>query len=314
MSILQWLNNQWQIPAGTYTRGRHIAVAPDGTAYMTDSGGGIYKWSGPTQGFQGFSGGCANHSGDTPGLPVLGAGPNDWLWVIGCSSGSGGNDIEYYSPISNSWTQIPGIYATTISVSSDGTPWIIDSSQRIYEYVSQWQLVGPSGFSFNVGQTPYTWSGWVHDVDTGANDGTVSFATRGAGIWQYLTCPTCAALYHESWQGAGVGLNGVQSVSPPGPANNTSTVAVKPNNSNWVIAGTGIGSNGPSPQPPQQGAVWWTSCAQCGGGQTGAVPWVPSIFYNGAIQELPPTAVVKIRYSRNGEMVYLITSLSANVS
>lgn len=148
--IFQWASGQWVQHSGM---GRHIAVAPDGTTYMTNSVGTIYKFDGSSF-VQWGSGRARDRShGDALGWPVIAAASNDSVWVIGDSGSGADYPIYAWLAQANVWQQIPGA-ATTISVGADGTPWVINSAKNIFEYVTSWQPMGPFGFSFPSGIRP----------------------------------------------------------------------------------------------------------------------------------------------------------------
>ena len=105
-AIFYWNGSAWIQTSGA---AQHIAVAPDGSAYVTDHNGTIYKWNGSS--FQPFvGGGCAQNSGTggVLGTPVIGAGPNDSLWVLGCTPGGPNDSIWAYSTNLGTWQQVSG--------------------------------------------------------------------------------------------------------------------------------------------------------------------------------------------------------------
>ena len=298
--IYQWNSGSlsW-VPTG-YT-GSHIAVSPDGASVYATNGtsGSITKWDGSS--FQPFTGGgCVNHAADVPGWPVLAAGPNDELWDIGCTTGTGGNVVEYYSKIDNVWTQTSNA-AVTISVSADGTPWVVDSNQTIWEYVTEWVAVGPNGFSFTQNNVTTQLSGEIHDIDVASRNGRVTIGARAGGVWQYLT--NLGYWYSAGDVGAGVGFQGTQWQAPPAPMNAVESVTAKPANSDIVIVGTGVASRANGFAQFGNG-LWWTSCVSCS-----TVFWNPS-----NVAGTFPASVVKVRYSANGAYVYAISPTNLYVS
>lgn len=107
---------------------RTIAVSPEGTPWVINEQGSIFRWNGSE--FQSLStDGCATS---------IGVGRNNAAWVIGCSRLSeSGNGIYQlsghpYSP-GATWQQIPGA-AKAIAVSSEGSPWVINEQGGIFSY------------------------------------------------------------------------------------------------------------------------------------------------------------------------------------
>jgi hypothetical protein len=218
-------------------KARHVAVAPNGTTYITDATGNAFKWNGTS--FQSWPGiphcvqNPSNVNKDTLGFPVIGAAPNDAVWIIGCDdAGGGNNDIFAYTPMNSfsPWTQTTG-GAKSISVSADGTPWVTNAGTVIYEYISTWQPVGPFGFTATYQDGPQTSSGVIHDVDPSTS--TVVAAVESGGVW---VMPQGFPWAPISDPGAGVGPG----VSPMQPLPSVSTVAVRPGSPNTIIFGTGM--------------------------------------------------------------------------
>jgi hypothetical protein len=113
--IYRLTNIGWQPVSGG---AEDIAVSPEGTPWIVNSSGAIYKWNGSS--FQRRSG-CAND---------IGVGSNDSAWVVGCGTpGTGGYGI--YAWNGSRWIPISGA-AKYIAVSPSGTPWIVNSSGTIY--------------------------------------------------------------------------------------------------------------------------------------------------------------------------------------
>jgi hypothetical protein len=128
--------------------------------------------------------GCMRHPGapaDSLGTPVIAAAPNTALWVLGCTST---NNIYVWQPQGSIWNNIPGS-GISMSVTADGTPWMVDSTFNIYEYQSTWQSVGPHGFSFYDPNTAVNqiYTGEVHDIDARPASGAVTIGTTAGGVW-----------------------------------------------------------------------------------------------------------------------------------
>lgn len=303
--VFQWAAGNW-VP--TNQVGRHVAVAPDGTAYVSDQAGMIYWLPVGAPNFTLFPSAQTTVNSGTPGQPVLGAGPNNALWAIGITNGSGGYDVESFSSFSNDWTAVPNIFAEKVSVSADGTPWVIDDRHYIYEYVTAWEQVGPFGFSFDANGVTQVQSGLVTDIDVNA-DGWVTLATQG-GV--YALPPPVGSWSPIEIVGQVAGVtdacgdqNGtLQQLPYAGPIGSIGTIATKtgPNHdSNYLVVGTGIGQGGNGVQPLGNG-VWYTPLAH-GAWCLPNLPWYQSVFNGGTT----PTSFVRIRYSADGTTLYALS-------
>ena len=240
-------------------------------------------------------------NGDHLGWPVIAAAPNDNVWVLGCSGTGSDNYVYAWLPQTASWQQIPNAAGTSISVSADGTPWLINSAHSVYEYVSTWQPMGPRGFSFTdengVGQT---WAGEVHDIDATPSSGVVTMAATSGGVWQNVF-----GWVPISDVGAGLGSGGSPS---SGPVNSTGTLAVKPSDQNTVVVATGVAGDVNGPNSDGNG-IWVTHSANAS-----PVSWAQATIYDqsGSVV-LPGTAVypktfAKVRYSADGSKIYALSS------
>jgi len=98
----------------------HIWVSPEGTPWVGNASGTIFKWNGSS--FQPLSvPGCATS---------IAVGPRGEGWAIGCTSGGpGGGQIFHLT--STGWVQVPGA-AVQVAVSPEGTPWVVSSIGNIF--------------------------------------------------------------------------------------------------------------------------------------------------------------------------------------
>ncbi|NEO28423.1 MAG: BPSL0067 family protein, partial [Kamptonema sp. SIO4C4] len=107
-SIHRWTGSGWQQVGGGATR---ITVAPDGTPWLVNSVGKIYKRVG-------------NNWQQMPGQAHdIEIGADGSIWVIGKNPVSGGYGI--YKWKGNGWTEVGG-GAVRITVAPDGTPWVVN--------------------------------------------------------------------------------------------------------------------------------------------------------------------------------------------
>ena len=327
---------------------QHITVAPDdSTAYVSNSWGGMWKFvnGGWGQGWPGT--GCIRNPSTgyqfDSGLPVIAAAANDTVWVLGCEGGTQAKVWAWHDDGSY-WENVPG-NAASISVTADGTPWIIDSSssKHIYEYGSTWQSVGPNGFSYTPecdGQhcdgacDPNTQvcpeeilTGEIQDIavaltTVGGNQGEgVTIGATTGGVWQ--TPPTLG------WIPIGDVGAGVNAVSGPnavnGPSYTIGSVTVKPGtgDENTVVVGTGVAANPnsyanslPGGGSPVSNGIW-VGRANVGGGGTftwGGASHQPALMVDPSGLPVYPPAIVKVRYSRDAAKIYAITPTALFVS
>ena len=137
--IYRWVQStsSWQQTAGGALR---IAVSPEGTPWVVDASGGIWRWNG-TQ-FIAFPGGAYD----------IGVGSNESAWVIGRNPTGGGNfQIFRWHSATSSWELVPG-GAVRISVSPDGTPWVVSASGSVYRWNgSAWDTLPGSASDIGVG-------------------------------------------------------------------------------------------------------------------------------------------------------------------
>jgi hypothetical protein len=306
--IYTWTGSNWQPVSGA---AQHVAVSPDGTnIYVVNHFGTIYKWNGSA--FSAFyGGGCASAGTPTLGNPTLGAADNDFIWVIGCDAGAHGNNVYNFTPQGSTWTQTANASGVAISVTSDGTPWLIDSNNTIYEYISTWQSMGPYGFAWTyTNQNPPStvneiWAGEIHDVDASNIAGTITIGARSGGVLQN---PQTLGWISIADVGAGTQANGLPPA--PGPVNSVGTVAENPveNPMQTVVVGTGV--TGSLNGPFQNGnGIWVTHEANAT-----IVPWVQSQVHTVTGQLINPTVSVKVRFSLDGSHVYALTQQHLYVS
>ncbi len=109
--IYRWnaAKNNWdQMPGG----GVRIDVDPQGNAWIVNSEGSIYRWTGTT--WQKMPGAAKD----------IGIGANGAVWVVGTDSG-------VYQWIGIEWIKREGAL-TDISVDAKGLPWGVNSNKAIY--------------------------------------------------------------------------------------------------------------------------------------------------------------------------------------
>ena len=105
--------------------GHDIAVANDGTSYMTNSVGKIYR---------------------------MGVNETSWTQLPGSdaySIAANANRVcmvntvgKIYEFINGSWVQLPGSDGVDIAINSNGTLWMVNSARKIYRYNgTSWQLM-----------------------------------------------------------------------------------------------------------------------------------------------------------------------------
>ncbi|HEY2517535.1 MAG TPA: hypothetical protein VGI39_41965 [Polyangiaceae bacterium] len=174
-----------QVDAADGAAGTKIAVSPEGTAWVLNAQGNIYKWTGSK--FQQYPG-CATS---------IGAGPNDGVWVIGCSEANGGGNGIYQLQGSSFVPMGAGAAGTAIAVSPEGTPWVLNSSGTIYEYDSDASDTSPIQISQQA-TTPggdaaggwvnltinrdgsYVYSGHIHDSGFPSYNVSTALGVRAA--------------------------------------------------------------------------------------------------------------------------------------
>lgn len=298
--IYQWNGSSWWLMCGGLAAGcgaQHVAVAPDGTTYVSNAGGALYKWNGSS--FQAFGppGTCVQHNsiGGASGVPVIGAGPNDSVWVLGCAPGFNRNQYIYaWSASLGTWQQVSGT-ARSISVGADGTPWVINgTTNAIYEYVSSWENVGPRGFTMT--DTGRRWSGEIHDI--AVTGSALAAGATGGGVWSYQ-----GGWYSIGDVGAGVNAQGAAPAG--GPNMSIGTIAIKPNDPNTLVVGTGVAdaklNNGIN---ADGNGIWYTHNA------SGSVTWKEAlcgISHAKCLFSTKKIPTAKIRYTADSSRIWAAT-------
>jgi Tectonin domain len=141
--IFAWNGSKWNMIAGF---GNNIAVEPNGTPWITNSGGQIYKGNG-NNGWQGVSGKCAKD---------IAVGENSSVWILGCTPTKAGG-FPIYSLNGSQWDLVPGT-AERIAVEPNGNPWIIDRDGKIFKRIANsWQQVSGCAKDIGVGRNNSVW-------------------------------------------------------------------------------------------------------------------------------------------------------------
>ncbi len=131
----------WTSVAGAATQ---IAVAPEGTPWVLNARGFIYRWNGAR--FVGLPG-CARS---------IGVGANDTAWVIGCDATAtqGGTPYRWNG---SGWTAVPGVLGMKVAVSESGEPWVVDAQGKIHAFNTPTVSTFKGGPTLAV--TGYGWAG-----------------------------------------------------------------------------------------------------------------------------------------------------------
>lgn len=115
--IFRYTGSSWQGIAG---EGKAIAVSPEGTPWVVNAAGGVYRWNGasfaPLE-----AASCARE---------IGVGAGDSAWVIGCNDlGAGGYGVYGWNGLA--WQGVPGA-ATKIAVSPAGSPTVVNGEGTVF--------------------------------------------------------------------------------------------------------------------------------------------------------------------------------------
>lgn len=140
--LFTWNDSKWDMISGF---GSSIAVEPNGTPWITNSGGQIYKGNG-NNGWEQVSG-CARD---------IAVGDNGSAWILGCKQVRG-SDLEILFWQGSAWNRVEGA-ATRIAVEPNGTPWMVNSSGQIYKRNgNSWQQVSGCAKDIGVGDNGSAW-------------------------------------------------------------------------------------------------------------------------------------------------------------
>jgi hypothetical protein len=141
-AIYRWNGTSWETVPGGADR---IAVDPDGTAWVVNNPGQIYKYN------------SLSGSWDIkPGLATdIGVGADGSVWVIGRNPVPGGYDIYKWN--GSNWTMVPG-GAVRIAVDPTGKAWVVNNSGNVFAYNgSSWDLKPGSVKDIGIGANGSIW-------------------------------------------------------------------------------------------------------------------------------------------------------------
>ena len=119
-AIYKWTGSAWQQMPGAAGK---IAVSPEGRPWVITFQNYVYRWDGAA--FQGLPG-CANS---------IGVGANDAAYAIGCGDWVNGAGYGVYRWNGSDWENIPGAHGQKVTVSAQGTPWIVDGVGNIHQFM-----------------------------------------------------------------------------------------------------------------------------------------------------------------------------------
>lgn len=117
--IFYYSGGKWNKVEGGAVR---IAVAPDGTPWVANDRGNLYKWNG--RNFDQVAG-CAKD---------IGIGQDGVVWHIGCNAVPGGFGIYRWK--GNGWENVPG-GAVAITVAGVNQPYVVNSAGQIFRAKAQ---------------------------------------------------------------------------------------------------------------------------------------------------------------------------------
>lgn len=126
--------------------GLQIAVGIDGYPWVITHLGTIYYWNGSTF-LLAPGGGCATSIGVGPTQSSFNF-PYGTPWIIGCN-GSSTTDGSIYQFDGFGWVLQPGA-ANRISVTTDGTAWVITSAGSVFYWSFDGFLPGPAGCASSI--------------------------------------------------------------------------------------------------------------------------------------------------------------------
>jgi hypothetical protein len=146
-SIYQWRNSKW-VNVQSVAKANHIAVGPEGYAWVVNSEGSIYYWNGSSfEPAPGPSNTCAswiavgpNAYGSTYGDP----------WILGCNKGTNGYSVIQLQ--GSNWVY-QNAKALRIAMGPKG-PWIISITGAIYYWNGSSFVEAPAGCATSIGVGP----------------------------------------------------------------------------------------------------------------------------------------------------------------
>jgi hypothetical protein len=191
-----------------------VAVEPNGTPWVVNSSGSIFRRAGVTAG---------NPSGTSwttmpGGATDIAIGTEGTVYVLGTDNVAGNHSIFRWSSSSQVWTQVSGA-AAHIAVDSTGRPWVVNASNNILRLNgSTWGAIG----------------GLARDIGAGSNGSVWIIGTGLVGTADYEIW---------SWNDQPGGASGL----PPAPARaswvktsgGARAVTVDGNGKPWVVNSDG---------------------------------------------------------------------------
>jgi hypothetical protein len=156
--IYKYEGGAWRQVAGA---AKSIAVSPEGTPWVVNAAGEIYRWNGSA--FARLPGvqGCAT---------AIAVGANNSAWVLGCDNPSAGNH-GIYRFNGSSWQVVPGA-AKAIAVAPNGAPWVVNAAGEIY----RWNGLGFQGLGA---------PGCAREIGVGSNDIAYAIGCNSLGGGNY---------------------------------------------------------------------------------------------------------------------------------
>jgi hypothetical protein len=160
-NIQRWNGTAWESIDGG---GDRIAVDPKGMPWVVNTAGQVWQRSG-SRWIQKSEPGAAYD---------IGIGANGQVWIVSRRrAATGGYIVQYLTP--SGWTDAAGAGALRISVGPTGNPWIVNTSNQLFEWKSRrWESrpgaakdvgIGANGVVWVIGANPVAGSFDIHRWD-----------------------------------------------------------------------------------------------------------------------------------------------------
>jgi hypothetical protein len=164
-----------------------VAVSPLSTTipWAINAAGEILYWNG-SKFVENAAGGCATSIGVGPNSRGLTHGTP---WIIGCSSGAGGNHAVYQMQTGGKWVLMQSDIATQVAVGPEGIPWAINAAgQILYWNGSKFVVNAEGGCATSIGVGPNSrgltnGTPWITGCSADSNGNHTIYQMQTGGKW-----------------------------------------------------------------------------------------------------------------------------------